>query len=105
MRIVSFNINGVRARPHQVEAVVEQLNPDVIGFKKPKCMTTNFPSKSLSTWAIKWISTAKRPLRRRYVFQTNAVGGAQRLDHGRRRRPETHDHGGLPMADGACSVC
>lgn len=43
MRIVSFNINGVRARPHQVEAVVEQLNPDVIGFQETKVHDDQFP--------------------------------------------------------------
>ena len=43
MRIVSFNINGVRARPHQVEAVVEQLDPDVIGFQETKVHDDQFP--------------------------------------------------------------
>ena len=43
MRIVSFNINGVRARPHQLEAVVEQLEPDVIGLQETKVHDDQFP--------------------------------------------------------------
>ena len=29
MRIVSFNINGLRARPHQLEALKEKYDPDI----------------------------------------------------------------------------
>ncbi|MGP3362986.1 exodeoxyribonuclease III, partial [Escherichia coli] len=29
MKFVSFNINGLRARPHQIEALVEKHAPDV----------------------------------------------------------------------------
>lgn len=43
MRIVSFNINGVRARPHQLEAVVEQLDPDIIGLQETKVHDDQFP--------------------------------------------------------------
>ena len=34
MKFVSFNINGLRARPHQLEAIVEQHQPDVIGLQE-----------------------------------------------------------------------
>ncbi|WP_420550771.1 exodeoxyribonuclease III [Litorivicinus lipolyticus] len=46
MRIVSFNINGVRARPHQLEAIVEQLNPDVIGLQEIKVHDDQFPHET-----------------------------------------------------------
>ena len=36
MKIVSFNINSIRARPHQVEAIVKKHNPDAIGFQETK---------------------------------------------------------------------
>ena len=38
MKIISFNINSIRARPHQVEALVEKHKPDAIGSKKRKFM-------------------------------------------------------------------
>lgn len=36
MKFVSFNINGLRARPHQLEAIVEKHQPDVIGLQETK---------------------------------------------------------------------
>ena len=35
MKIVSFNINGLRARPHQLAALIEKHQPDVIGLSPP----------------------------------------------------------------------
>ena len=41
--IVSFNINGVRARPHQLEAIRDQLNADIIGLQETKVHDEQFP--------------------------------------------------------------
>jgi Exonuclease III len=38
MKIISFNINGLRARPHQLQAIIEQHNPDIIGLQETKFM-------------------------------------------------------------------
>ena len=43
MKFVSFNINGLRARPHQLEAIVEQHQPDVIGLQETKVHDDMFP--------------------------------------------------------------
>jgi exodeoxyribonuclease-3 len=43
MRIVSFNVNGIRARPHQVRALVEQMSPDIIGLQETKVQDAEFP--------------------------------------------------------------
>ena len=43
MRIVSFNVNGIRARPHQLEALRERLDPDVIGLQETKVQDSEFP--------------------------------------------------------------
>lgn len=43
MRFVSFNINGLRARIHQLEAIIEQLQPDVIGLQEIKVHDDVFP--------------------------------------------------------------
>ena len=37
--IMSFNINGVRARPHQLQAIRESVDPDVIGLQEAMEMT------------------------------------------------------------------
>ncbi|MDO6681564.1 exodeoxyribonuclease III [Oceanobacter sp. 5_MG-2023] len=41
--IVSFNINGIRARQHQLEAIREQLDPDILGLQEIKVHDDMFP--------------------------------------------------------------
>ncbi len=43
MRIVSFNVNGIRARPHQLRALRDTLDPDVIGLQETKVQDSEFP--------------------------------------------------------------
>ena len=43
MRIVSFNINSIRARPHQLEHIRDVLKPDVIGLQETKVNDPDFP--------------------------------------------------------------
>lgn len=40
---MSFNINGIRARQHQLEAIREQYNPDVMGLQETKVHDEQFP--------------------------------------------------------------
>ena len=42
-RFVSFNINGIRARQHQIEAVRDVINPDVMGLQETKVHDEQFP--------------------------------------------------------------
>ncbi|MEC8483308.1 MAG: exodeoxyribonuclease III [Pseudomonadota bacterium] len=43
MKVVSFNINGLRARPHQIEALVATQQPDIIGLQEIKVHDEAFP--------------------------------------------------------------
>lgn len=47
MKIVSFNINGVRARPHQLKALKEAHDPDIIGLQETKVRDEEFPVDSI----------------------------------------------------------
>ncbi|MCX2523647.1 exodeoxyribonuclease III [Larsenimonas rhizosphaerae] len=47
MRVVSFNINGVRARPHQLEHLKNTLDPDVIGLQETKVQDSEFPREHI----------------------------------------------------------
>lgn len=42
-RVVSFNINGIRARPHQLEALRDRYDPDIIGLQETKVQDPDFP--------------------------------------------------------------
>ena len=43
MKIVSFNINSIRARPHQLIHIRDTINPDVIGIQETKVNDPEFP--------------------------------------------------------------
>ena len=43
MKIVSFNINSIRARPHQLIHLRDTLDPDVIGIQETKVNDPEFP--------------------------------------------------------------
>ena len=43
IRIISFNINGLRARPHQLEALKKKYDPDIIALQEIKVSDEDFP--------------------------------------------------------------
>ncbi|MEZ4599991.1 MAG: exodeoxyribonuclease III [Syntrophotaleaceae bacterium] len=43
MKIVSFNINGIRARLHQLQSIIERHRPDIIGLQEIKVQDGDFP--------------------------------------------------------------
>lgn len=46
-RFVSFNINGLRARHHQLEAVRDIISPDIIGLQEIKVADDMFPMRQM----------------------------------------------------------
>lgn len=49
MKFVSFNTNGIRARLHQLEALLARHQPDIIGIQETKVEDDLFPVKELET--------------------------------------------------------
>lgn len=47
MRLVSFNINGLRARLHQLEALIDSHRPAVIGLQETKVHDDEFPLEAV----------------------------------------------------------
>ena len=48
MKVVSFNTNGIRARPHQLQALRERYDPDIIGIQESKVQDSEFPLEMVS---------------------------------------------------------
>ena len=48
MRFVSFNVNGVRARQHQLALVAETHDPDIIALQETKVVDEDFPEAALN---------------------------------------------------------
>lgn len=47
MKLVSFNINGLRARLHQLQAIIDKHSPDVIGLQESKVNDPDFPLEAV----------------------------------------------------------
>ena len=48
IKVMSFNVNGIRARMHQLEAVLKQHRPDVIGLQEIKVSDEEFPIDAIT---------------------------------------------------------
>lgn len=48
MKVVSFNINSIRARLHQLQALIELHSPDVISLQETKVADEQFPEQAIN---------------------------------------------------------
>ncbi|QJC31547.1 exodeoxyribonuclease III [Enterobacteriaceae endosymbiont of Donacia tomentosa] len=48
MKIISFNINGIRAHIHQLKLIIKIHNPDIIGLQETRVCDIDFPIEQLS---------------------------------------------------------
>ncbi len=48
MRFVSFNVNSIRVRLHQLRAVIDKHAPDVIGLQETKVQDDEFPVEEIN---------------------------------------------------------
>lgn len=48
MNIICFNANGIRARLHQLEAIIEKYSPDIIGIQETKVADDQFPLEAIN---------------------------------------------------------
>lgn len=53
MKIVSFNVNSVRMRQHQLQVLVEQYQPDIIGLQETKVQDHEFPLTDIESLGYK----------------------------------------------------
>ena len=48
MKIFSFNVNGLRARLHQMSALIDKHSPDIICLQETKVDNENYPMESIN---------------------------------------------------------
>ncbi len=53
MKIISFNINGLRARFHQLQQLIDKHQPDVIGLQEIKVHNEAFPLETVEAMGYK----------------------------------------------------
>lgn len=49
MKVISFNTNSIRMRQHQLEALINTHNPDVIGIQETKAQDADFPIEAIAS--------------------------------------------------------
>lgn len=49
LKVMSFNVNGIRARPHQLEQLVTKHRPHILGLQETKVQDSEFPHEQLRT--------------------------------------------------------
>ncbi len=49
MKLISFNVNGIRARLHQIKEVINKYTPDIIGLQEIKVQDAQFPIEDISS--------------------------------------------------------
>lgn len=73
MKVISFNINGLRARLHQLQAIIDKHQPDIIGLQEIKVHDEAFPLDDVQKDGLpRLFSWAKSPLRCGNVMQKRA---------------------------------
>lgn len=60
MKIISFNINSVRARPHQLEFLIKNHKPDVIGLQETKVHDDEYPHEMIEKMGYKSITHGQK---------------------------------------------
>ncbi|WP_150138066.1 exodeoxyribonuclease III [Candidatus Enterovibrio escicola] len=53
MKVISFNINGLRARLHQLQALIDKHQPEVIGLQEIKVHDDAFPLAAVESMGYK----------------------------------------------------
>ena len=60
MKIISFNINGLRARPHQLEKLKEVYDPDIIALQEIKVSDEDFPHQIPESLGYKYFNYGQK---------------------------------------------
>ncbi len=60
MLCVSFNVNSLRTRLHQVDEVIEKYRPDVIALQETKVTDQEFPVGELASWGYQLAFTGQK---------------------------------------------
>ncbi|WP_459819338.1 exodeoxyribonuclease III [Galenea microaerophila] len=60
MKIVSFNVNSVRLRLHQLQALTDKLHPTIIGLQETKVQDHEFPVEPLKNMGYDAVFTGQK---------------------------------------------
>lgn len=91
MKIISFNVNSIRSRLHQLSAVIDKHQPDIIALQETKVQDVDFPQGAIQElgYHALWFGqkthygvallSRKEPLKKQYGFDSDADDAQRRL--------------------------
>ena len=94
MRLVSFNVNGIRSRIHQLNSINKSLQPDILGLQEIKVDDQDFPNDQLSHLPLHFnhhgqkghygvaLASKEKPLSIKKGMATDSVEAQKRLIQG-----------------------
>lgn len=100
MKVISFNINGLRARLHQLQALIDKHQPDIIGLQETKVHDDAFPLAEVEAMGYRVhfhgqkghygvaLLSREAPLEIRKGFPTDEEDAQRRMIMGRFARPD-----------------
>lgn len=60
MKVVSFNVNSVRMRTHQLAALINKYQPDIIGLQETKVQDHEFPTEVINSLGYHAVFTGQK---------------------------------------------
>ncbi len=79
IRIICFNINGLRARPHQLAALKDKYDPDIIALQEIKVSDEDFPASIPEDLGFKYYNYGQKGFHGVAIFSkqnpTNVIKG------------------------------
>lgn len=82
-KIISWNINSIRARIDLLKTLIEQENPDVILLQETKVKDDLFPAHTLNTWGYKTKMLGEMRYNGVAILSKKAIENTSFLDHDR----------------------
>lgn len=91
MKIISFNVNSIRSRMHQIAAVIDKHQPEIIALQETKVQDADFPLSSVRElgYHAVWfgqkthygvaVLSRKEPVAVQYGFDSDAEDAQRRL--------------------------
>lgn len=91
MKVISFNVNSIRSRMHQLAAVIQKHQPEIIALQETKVQDVDFPAEEIGQLGYQavWygqkthygvaVLSLKKPADVQYGFDGDAADSQKRL--------------------------
>ena len=106
MKIISFNINGMRARPHQLEEIKKKYDPDVIALQEIKVSDEDFPPEIPENLGFKYFNYGQKSFHGVAIFsKEEPIKVVKGLDGGKDEEQKRFIQCDYETEIGTISIC